>query len=155
MRVSCDPSKRCEPSFIWPVGSRPEELLYGFPAIDGSDGGLKVASEQYTASTTPDAVRREVGRLEAAEMYDRCIRGRLPALAPRAVKSTACLYTATPDFGFVIDRHPRNPNVIVCSPCSGHGFKHSAAVGEVVAALATGGTTDIDITPFSLRRFAA
>ena len=50
-----------------------------------------------------------------------------------------CLYTVTPDSHFLIDRHPRNERVLVVSPCSGHGFKHSAGIGEAVAELATAG----------------
>jgi sarcosine oxidase len=42
------------------------------------------------------------------------------------------------------------PNVIVASPCSGHGFKHSAAIGESLAQLATHGHSTIDLSPFAL-----
>jgi sarcosine oxidase len=60
----------------------------------------------------------------------------LPGLSDRCVKAAACLYTATPDFQFWIGRDPRRPNVIIVSACSGHGFKHSAAIGERVARMA-------------------
>jgi sarcosine oxidase len=63
----------------------------------------------------------------------------------------SCLYTATPDFRFVIDRHPEMANVIVASPCSGHGFKHSAAIGEALAALARGITPRVDLSAFAWR----
>jgi sarcosine oxidase len=59
----------------------------------------------------------------------------------------------TPGFGFVIDRHPEWERVLVASPCSGHGFKHSAAIGEALAERVTDGTSRLDITPFSLARF--
>ena len=67
------------------------------------------------------------------------------------MKAAACLYTVTPDSRFVIDRLPSSPNVIVASPCSGHGFKHSAAIGESLAQLVT--STDqraIDLSTFAL-----
>jgi sarcosine oxidase len=70
------------------------------------------------------------------------------------VKSAACLYTATPDFHFVIDRHPGMRHVMVASPCSGHGFKHSAAIGEALATLALDGKSAFDLAPFALRRFS-
>ena len=57
----------------------------------------------------------------------------------------------TPDFRFVIDRHAEIPQLIVASPCSGHGFKHSAAIGEVLAQLVTEGHSDIDISKFSFK----
>ena len=54
------------------------------------------------------------------------------------MKSAACLYTATPDFAFLIERLTATPHVILASPCSGHGFKHSAAIGEMLAQMALG-----------------
>jgi len=60
----------------------------------------------------------------------------LPGLGPRCVKAVACMYTATPDFQFRIGPDPSRRNVIVVSACSGHGFKHSSAIGERVAEMA-------------------
>ena len=69
------------------------------------------------------------------------------------MKSVACLYTATPDFHFVIDRHPQMERVIVSSACSGHGFKHSAAIGEALADLVTEKPPRVDLAPFGWDRF--
>jgi sarcosine oxidase len=44
-----------------------------------------------------------------------------------------CLYTMTPDEDFVLDRRGK---VVICSPCSGHGFKFAPLIGEIVADLA-------------------
>ena len=63
----------------------------------------------------------------------------LPGLDPEPASASTCLYTTTPDQHFVLDR--RGP-VVVCSPCSGHGFKFVPAIGEIVADLADGGTQD-------------
>jgi sarcosine oxidase len=70
------------------------------------------------------------------------------------VRSAVCLYTVTPDFGFVIDRHPASERVLIASPCSGHGFKHSAAIGEALAQIVVDGTSRLDLSSFSLKRFA-
>ncbi|HEY5379949.1 MAG TPA: N-methyl-L-tryptophan oxidase, partial [Pseudolabrys sp.] len=43
------------------------------------------------------------------------------------------LYTCTEDTRFIVDALPGADNIIVASPCSGHGFKHSAAIGEAIA----------------------
>ncbi|HET6562227.1 MAG TPA: N-methyl-L-tryptophan oxidase [Marmoricola sp.] len=126
---------------------------YAFPAIDGVRGGVKVASEEYTVVGSPEGVDREVSARETNDMFERNVRGRLLGLGPRAVRSATCIYTMTPDSRFIIDRHPRSDRVIVASPCSGHGFKHSAAIGEVLAELATGSDTTLDISPFGLARF--
>ena len=81
------------------------------------------------------------------------IAGRLAGVTPRALRSEACLYTNTPDSGFVIDTHPVMSRVLVVSACSGHGFKHSAAIGEAAAEHATTGRAKLDLAGFRLDRF--
>jgi sarcosine oxidase len=144
------PALRDSPVYIWAPGDDPSETIYGFPMVDGPTGGAKVAREQYAVETTADEVDRVVSADEIDEMYARCVRDRLPALSGRCVKTAVCLYTVTPTSRFIVDRLPGMPNVIVASPCSGHGFKHSAAVGECVARLATHDTSPIDLSPFAL-----
>ena len=140
------PGLRDSPVYIWWPGGDPDEMIYGFPMVDGPSGGAKVAREQYVVETTADEVDRAVSPDEIEEMYERYVRHRLPGLSGRCVKARVCLYTVTPDSRFVIDRVPSMPNVIVASPCSGHGFKHSAAIGECLAQLATHGQSTIDLS---------
>jgi len=45
--------------------------------------------------------------------------------------------------------------VIVASPCSGHGFKHSAAIGECLVQMALDGASQFDISTFNLARLSA
>jgi sarcosine oxidase len=144
------PAMRDLPVYIWWPGTDRSEMIYGFPMLDGPSGGAKVAREQYDVATTPDAVPRDVTADEIEEMYEHRVRLRLPALSGRCVKSRVCLYTVTEGSRFLIDRLPSMPNVIVASPCSGHGFKHSAAIGECLAQLATQGGSAIDLSPFAL-----
>jgi len=66
----------------------------------------------------------------------------------------ACLYTMMPDEHFVIDTLPGFEQVIIASPCSGHGYKFASAVGEILADLATSGRSRFDLSMFALRRFA-
>jgi sarcosine oxidase len=140
------------PIWIWELQAS-RHVIYGFPAIDGADGGVKLATEQYAQETTPDTVSREVGDDEKRDMHRDLVAPYLPGLGPRCVKAVACLYTATPDFHFLVDRHPGQPNVIVASPCSGHGFKHSAAIGESVAQWALGQSPTSDLSSFGWREF--
>jgi sarcosine oxidase len=120
------------PIWIWEL-QQTKHVIYGFPAIDGAAGGVKLATEQYAVTTTPDAVDRNVSDEEILKMHRELVAPYLPGLSERCVKSATCLYTATPDFQFWIDRHPRKRNLVIVSACSGHGFKHSAAIGEQVA----------------------
>lgn len=138
------------PIFIW-VSRRTMDILYGFPAIDGPDGGVKVATEQFSTATTPDALSDSVTAEEMRAMQAGVLEY-LPCLSGRCVKTAPCLYTCTPDFGFAIDRLPEHPQIIVASPCSGHGFKHSPAIGEMLAELAVDGETTIDRQAFSWNR---
>jgi sarcosine oxidase len=126
--------------------------MYGFPAIDGARGGVKLAYEQYKTATNPDTVSREVLKPEIEEMYKRYVKPHFAGMSERCVKAVTCLYTVTPDHKFVIDTHPEYPQVIVASPCSGHGFKHSAAIGEVLAQLVVDGRSKIDVSAFAFRR---
>ena len=73
----------------------------------------------------------------------------LRGVTPRSVRDTTCLYTVTADGRFAIDRHPDAPDVTIVSACSGHGFKHSAAVGEAVAEGLLGRTPRVDLSSFA------
>jgi sarcosine oxidase len=142
------------PVFIWMFGSHHDDFIYGLPGIDGPAGGIKVASEQHMVDTNANDVDREVKEQEITEMYRKYIRARLPGVSSKCIKTAVCLYTSTPDSGFVIDFHPQNRNVLIVSPCSGHGFKHSAAIGEIVAELITDGQSQMDIRKFRIDRFS-
>ena len=139
------------PIFIW-TAEKDIDLLYGFPAIDGQNGGVKVATEQYEITIeNPDDVIRGVSTDEIQQMQKHVLQF-LPALSGKCVKAASCLYTVTPDSRFVIDFHPEHPNIILASPCSGHGFKHSSAIGELLSQMALDGNTTVDISSFSLER---
>ena len=142
------------PVFIWEQQG-PDQAIYGFPAIDGPQGGVKVATAQYERCTTPETVDRAVAPEEAMRMYDTQVGSYFPALTRTCVKAVACLYTVTPDAEFVIDVHPDSERIIIASPCSGHGFKHSAAIGEALAELAMEKKSHFDLSPFRLGRFAS
>ncbi|MEH2485485.1 N-methyl-L-tryptophan oxidase [Bradyrhizobium sp. AZCC 2230] len=141
------------PVFIWMHGATDVDYLYGFPPLPG-DRRLKVATEQYETSTTADTIDRTVDPAESAKMYSKHVKGRLAGATPRVAHAAACLYTVTPDRGFIIDRHPEQDRVHVVSACSGHGFKHSAGIGNLVAGMVANGRSSIDPTPFSVSRFS-
>ena len=140
------------------AGERPGaahlRAFYGFPAIDGLGGGLKLGAEQYEARHVPDDRQHPASAAEVAELYETLVRDRLLGLSPHAVRTASCLYTCTPDSHFVIDRHPEHPAVTLVSPCSGHGFKHSPAIGEAIAQRLTGEppSPGVDLAPFALAR---
>jgi sarcosine oxidase len=135
-------------AYEYRVGS----ICYGFPRLPR---GVK-ASVMHDGETVadPDAVRRTVDEAEVRPL--RAALGPiLPALSEARVRETdVCLFTNTPDHDFIIDFHPFFPQVLISSPCSGHGFKFASAIGEIQADLLTNGTTGFDLAPFRIGRWA-
>ena len=124
-------------------------MIYGFPMVDGPAGGAKVAREQYVVETTADDLDRTVTADEIEEMYE-TLRPRPAAGAVGSVREGGGvpLHRRRPTAASSSTGCPRAPDVIVASPCSGHGFKHSAAIGESLAQLATRGESDLDLSAF-------
>lgn len=127
------------------------QQIYGFPAIDGPGGGVKVAFFRKGRECTPETIDRVVHDQEIAEMRVR-VGELLPALDGPCVHSATCMYSNTPDQNFVIARHPDSVNVTVACGFSGHGFKFVPIVGEILADLAMTGTTAHPIALFDPQR---
>jgi sarcosine oxidase len=137
------------PVFIWELQNSARGI-YGFPAMNGAHA-ITIASETFESVTTPADIRREVSAEEITAVYD-FVGPNVRGVTGRCIKATACLYTVTPDFGFVVDAHPDHDDVVLASPCSGHGFKHSPAIGEMLADMVLGRTPRFDLSPFRLAR---
>jgi sarcosine oxidase len=148
------PGSGC-PVFIWQPRGFADDF-YGFPALDHADQGIKVAWEQKGPAVDPDTVERTVAEDEIARVYALCVERFVPDLGPRALRSAVCLYTEVAGGRFVIDRHPEHDRILFASACSGHGFKHSPALGEALAEqLTSGRSVQVDLEPFTLARLAA
>jgi sarcosine oxidase len=147
------------PVFIYSWGADDAEAYYGFPSLGATVGSevacIKVAAEQRTQQTDPDAIQAAATEDEVADMYTRHVHGRMRGITERSVRTATCFYTSTADANFIIDRLPDSPQVIVVSACSGHGFKHSAAIGEAVAEMVRDGATPARLLPFALRGVAS
>ena len=130
-------------------------MHYGIPPRGGAGIGaaIKVAKHHHRDETVdPDACDRTVSAQDEA-LIRAAVADHLPAANGALKAAETCLYTMTPDGHFLIDRLPGAPNIIAASPCSGHGFKFAPVIGEILADLATMGTTSHDIARFSLGRF--
>ena len=141
--------ERC-PVFIWLHGSGEKRAsMYGFPMVDGI-AGPKVASEQDTVESDPDRVDRRIDVEDAKSVCDDHARGRLRGITARVLRTATCLYTSTPDASFRIRPHPDSEAITFVSACSGHGFKHSAALGEALAQRLLGRPPAVSLDPFLL-----
>lgn len=119
------------PSFLHHAGSGGRRLGLGTYGMHSPDHGVKVGQHGAGQEVDPDR-RPEISRDGVRTLVDYVAQW-LPGVSPEPVHVDSCLYTSTPDEEFVLRRWG---NVVVCSPCSGHGFKFVPAVGEVVARLA-------------------
>ena len=81
-----------------------------------------------------------------------CSNDCLPDAAGELRASSVCCYTDAPDGHFVVGPLPGAPEVLVVSPCSGHGFKFAPVIAEIVADLVTGAAGRFDLTPFAVDR---
>lgn len=125
-------------------------IHYGFPP-DAS--GLKISKHFHQDETVdPDSYNRSVTPEDQSLI--RSGLAYLPAANGPLRSAQTCLYTMTPDGDFIIDRLRSAPNILVASPCSGHGFKFAPVIGEILADLAVTGQTKHDISRFRLARFS-
>jgi len=135
---------------VWILETQTDGSFYGFPYDPGI--GLKVARHHSEVFVSVDDVDRDLTAADEARVRA-FTRAHMPDAGGPLTDSAVCLYTMTPDGNFLIDRLPGAANVIVASPCSGHGFKFAPVIGEILADLATTGTTAHDIARFALARF--
>jgi len=120
--------------------------IYGVP-------GLKIGLYHHFGERGhADALSREITDADEQALR-RCLRRYLPDANGATMALSTCLFTVTPDEHFVLDTLPGNPEVIVASPCSGHGYKFAGVIGEIIADLATAGQSRFDLSLFRLDRF--
>lgn len=134
------------PVFIFEYDT--ERYLYGFP--DFGDG-VKVALHHQGETTDPQTIERQIKPTEIATM-NRLVDHYMPDAAGTLLDAVTCMYTNTPDFHFLIDRHPEHSSVHIVSPCSGHGFKFSSAIGEMIAEKVINGASRFDTGQFGIAR---
>jgi sarcosine oxidase len=128
-----------------------EGLFYGFP--EHAEPGFKIGKYHHRGEIiSPDQLDRTCSPADESALRDAVSRY-FPSANGELLRAQACMFTNTPDEHFVIDRAPGSPEVLLVSPCSGHGFKFSSVIGEICADLVTRGQTVHDIALFGLHRF--
>ena len=126
-------------------------MFYGFP--DFGDGVKIAFHHSDRIAPVPEDLDRIVSRREVDEV-EAALKSWAPAAAGAHLDSVACMYTMTPDEHFILGEHPALPGAIVAGGFSGHGFKFSSVVGEIVADLVVHGSTAHPIALFDPVRFA-
>jgi sarcosine oxidase len=129
-----------------------EGTYYGFPEYGVP--GMKIGKYHHRFERIhPDTMDRACHPADEAALRAATSRY-FPQANGALLSSAACIFTNTPDEHFIIDRAPGHPEVLLVSPCSGHGFKFASVIGEICADLVTRGATGHDIGLFTLGRFA-
>jgi sarcosine oxidase len=128
-----------------------ESVFYGFP-VHGVPGFKFGKYNHLNETGDPDTLLTEPNDTDEKILRDFAVRY-FPQGSGATLSMISCMFTNTPDGHFLIDHHPELPQVWVASPCSGHGFKFSSVIGEIMADLATQGKTRHDISLFNLGRF--
>lgn len=135
--------------------------LYGLPSFEYPD---MVKFGPTGSCTVPDMCKeidpdlrdndKEVVDIVVQRTRD-YLRDHFPLLdhrTPAIIES--CIYTLTPDTNFVLDKHPRFPNIVIGAGFSAHGFKLAPVSGKILAQLALGERQSYDLSPFRISRLS-
>ena len=124
---------------------------YGFPRIDG-----KVKLAEHTGGALVDdplSLDRDLHLADTAGPQA-FVATFMPELPRQVAQHVVCMYTKTPDSHFIVDRHPEYDNVVIGAGFSGHGFKFTSSIGEVLADLVDRKRTPLPVEFLSLNRAA-
>ena len=127
------------PAFIW---ERPGDGLWGHGSDE--DFGIKVGLENLgrgrggSGGIDPEEMDRYIHLDTDIDELASAVTEAFPGLDPRPAKVIPCVITDSPDGLFLAGRLPGEPRVVVAGGDSGHGFKHAAGIGELLAQIVTG-----------------
>lgn len=127
-----------------------DDIFYGFPAINNV---LKVGKHNGGQPINHPDERKPFGEFVEDES---ALSGFLREVFPgtgKCIYGESCTYDNTVDEDFIIDTHPGEPNQLIISGLSGHGFKFASVLGEIAVAFAQDKPFPFDLSPFSLSRF--
>ncbi|WP_312052594.1 N-methyl-L-tryptophan oxidase [Pantoea brenneri] len=124
--------------------------FYGFPA---DNNALKVGRHDGGQLMQQPEDRKPFGTVAAdgSEAFG-FLRQFLPGVGV-CLHGEACSYDFSPDEDFIIDTLPDEPNRLLITGLSGHGFKFASVLGELAAEFAQQKPFSFDLTPFRLSRF--
>jgi sarcosine oxidase len=129
------------PVYIWEYA--PGGMFYGFPDLGE---GIKIGFHHAGQRILPDELRQDASVAEINAIRE--VAGEYLDIEPVFHSSSVCMYTNTPDENFIIDVHPACANILIASPCSGHGFKFSSVIGKILSDWATERPVGFDLSPF-------
>lgn len=128
----------------------PFGFVYGFPMLNG-ERGIKMST--HLSSFVEDTIIKSPDKISSIPHYQDAVEGAV-TLAKEFIhhylpfcdgsnapyRREACNYTMAPDSHWILDRIPSHSRITIGSGFSGHGFKCSPAIGEILANMALGHT---------------
>jgi monomeric sarcosine oxidase len=127
-----------------------KDHYYGFPISERSEY-IKIGPHFEVETITDIENKTTDPNPIVTKQLEEYVKNRFNEIEPIAVDSQSCLYTMTDDENFVIDFHPRYSNVIIAAGFSGHGFKFTPLIGKMISQLAVKGTTEFNISQFTIQ----
>ncbi|MCK8478298.1 N-methyl-L-tryptophan oxidase [Microbacterium aurugineum] len=140
---------------VFPVFTREnsgEVSGWGAPIID--EYGVKIGLHDQAGYEIDDPAVNDprVAPWELERVHAFCAE-QFADLEPVAQHPRGCMITLTPDERFAVGRVDPRSRIVTLAACSGHGFKHSAAVGELGVQIALDEQPFIDPAPFDPTRY--
>ena len=141
----------------WFVSDSELGMFYGFPILDvakfGGNIGFKMGLHVPGSDLDPDNLTRNSTETDEKIITD-FLKKYMPETKDALLSVKSCLYTYSEDEHFVIDFLPEtHQNVIFACGFSGHGFKFTSVVGEILSDMALKGKTDLPADFLGLKRF--
>ncbi len=132
------------------VVETPTGAFYAVPKVDAL--GLKAAERTGgTPVGDPLAVDRAIHQRDRRPV-ERFLSEYLPRVTHRLLHHIVCVYPMSPDGHLVVDRYPGHPQVAFAAGLSGHGFKFTSVLGEILAQLVLDGATPHPVGFLSVTR---
>lgn len=135
---------------IFQLETDERERFYFFPPH--KDQGLKVGLYNHRRERGYDVIEPRGVDAEDTALLARGIELCLPNVGSNPIGSAECRFTNAPEDRFIMGRSPEDADIILLSPCSGHGYKFAPVIGEVAASLALERETPVDISAFAVGR---
>lgn len=136
------------PAYLYEL---PHGVFYGLPAIN--ERGLKCGEHSGGRPVTDPLNDPRAFDSDDWQRVADFASNFFTDIAPNYSHRSVCFYTMSPDENFLLDRHPTSDQVFFATGLSGHGFKFTGVLGEVLADWATTGKTNLPVQFLSLARF--
>ena len=130
---------------------RNEGRYYGFPIHDIP--GFKIGKYNHLKQLAdPDQQDTDITKLDEIALRS-AIKKYFPLANGNVINFKTCMFTNTPDEHFIIDKHPKFSQVFIAGGFSGHGFKFTTVIGEIISQMIIKSNFSKDLEFLRLSRF--